>query len=343
MVEFESRYKSTPVQVKDVGSDYTRYFNPFTDSARSSYMDTSVTSWPPISKITRANSPGFISPGTNPFGTPNASVLKLLAASDAEKNVFFMDHRLGASFGEKTTLSWPLITDKEEDDDDMHMPQSDDDIRFKVKIQDHLKRQNLLSTIGLLLMIIGLGFIFIALPVLSVAGMVVYNSAYETPLEQMLGHWPKAEAWAVVNDNVYPLLQNIRSGLIDPDTPKSVMTKEGAFGDDYELVFSDEFNVNNRSFYEGDDPYWYAPDIWYGATQDLEWFEPEAVTTRDGTLTLTLEKLRNHGVDYRSGMLQSWNQLCFKGGIFEVSVSLPGPAAVMGLWPGAWTMGNLGR
>lgn len=51
----------------------------------------------------------------------------------------------------------------------------------------------------------------------------------------------------------------------------------------------------------------------------------------------------NHQLLYRSGMLHSWNHLCFKGGIFEVSVSLPGPAAVAGLWPGAWTMGNLGR
>nr|POE94452.1 beta-glucan synthesis-associated protein kre6 [Quercus suber] len=42
-------------------------------------------------------------------------------------------------------------------------------------------------------------------------------------------------------------------------------------------------------------------------------------------------------------MLHSWNQLCFKGGIFEVSMSLPGPAGVHGWWPGAWTMGNLGR
>jgi beta-glucanase (GH16 family) len=42
-------------------------------------------------------------------------------------------------------------------------------------------------------------------------------------------------------------------------------------------------------------------------------------------------------------MLNSWNQICFKGGVFEVSVSLPGPAGVHGLWPGVWTMGNLGR
>lgn len=117
----------------------------------------------------------------------------------------------------------------------------------------------------------------------------------------------------------------------------------GFQGEQLELVFSDEFNDNNRTFYPGDDPYWFAPDIWYGATQDLEWYDPDAVTTWNGALELRLDKFPNHGVSYRSGMLNSWNQLCFKGGRFEVSISLPGPAGVMAYWPGAWTMGNLGR
>lgn len=60
-------------------------------------------------------------------------------------------------------------------------------------------------------------------------------------------------------------------------------------------------------------------------------------------LSIQLDQFANHGLDYRSGMLNSWNQLCFKGGIFEVSVSLPGPAGIHGLWPGIWSMGNLGR
>jgi beta-glucanase (GH16 family) len=42
-------------------------------------------------------------------------------------------------------------------------------------------------------------------------------------------------------------------------------------------------------------------------------------------------------------MLNIWNQLCFKGGDFEVSASLAGPAGVPGLWPGVRTMGSLGR
>lgn len=42
-------------------------------------------------------------------------------------------------------------------------------------------------------------------------------------------------------------------------------------------------------------------------------------------------------------MLQSWNKFCFTGGYIEVSLSLPGSPTIPGFWPGAWTMGNLGR
>ena len=47
-------------------------------------------------------------------------------------------------------------------------------------------------------------------------------------------------------------------GLIDNDTPDDVKTKTGyTYGETYELVFSDEFNQDGRTFYPGDDPYWY--------------------------------------------------------------------------------------
>jgi beta-glucanase (GH16 family) len=122
------------------------------------------------------------------------------------------------------------------------------------------------------------------------------------------------------------------------------MTRRSAFdGSTLNLVFSDEFNDDNRTFYPGDDPFWTAPNIWYGATQDLEWYDPDAVTTGGGTLQLRMDAFPNHNLQYRSGMLNSWNQLCFKGGVMEISMSLAGPAGVPGLWPGAWSMGNLGR
>lgn len=51
-----------------------------------------------------------------------------------------------------------------------------------------------------------------------------------------------------------------------------------------------------------------------------------------------------HDLNFKSGMLQSWNQLCFQYSVYiEVSVSLPGDDEIPGFWPGIWMMGNLGR
>lgn len=54
--------------------------------------------------------------------------------------------------------------------------------------------------------------------------------------------------------------------LIDPDTPESAMRKTGYDGNEWVLVFSDEFNVEGRTFYEGDDPFWTAMDLNYWPT-----------------------------------------------------------------------------
>jgi beta-glucanase (GH16 family) len=75
----------------------------------------------------------------------------------------------------------------------------------------------------------------------------------------------------------------------------------------------------------------------------MEWYDPDAITTEEGTLQLRMDSFFSHGLPFRSGMLNSWNQLCFKVGVFEVSASLAGPAGIPGLWPGIWTMGDLGR
>jgi beta-glucan synthesis-associated protein KRE6 len=74
-----------------------------------------------------------------------------------------------------------------------------------------------------------------------------------------------------------------------------------------------------------------------------QWYDPDAITTRNGVLEIRFDAFQNHDVNYRSGMLQSWNQMCFKGGRLEASISLPGRGDTSGFWPGFWTMGNLGR
>lgn len=81
-------------------------------------------------------------------------------------------------------------------------------------------------------------------------------------------------------------------------------------------------------------------------TNNLEWYDPRGATTGDGYLLLNMTRQdprTNHGFNFSSGMIQTWNQFCFTGGYIEVAVNLPGSPHVAGFWPGAWTMGNLGR
>ena len=114
-------------------------------------------------------------------------------------------------------------------------------------------------------------------------------------------------------------------------------------GTELQLIFSDEFNNDGRTFYPGDDPYWEAVDLHYWQTGNLEWYDPAAITTQDGALKITLTKQPSHDLNYQGGMMSSWNQFCFTGGYIEVAVTLPGKAGIAGLWPAIWSMGNLGR
>ncbi|KAM5537994.1 hypothetical protein V8D89_008470 [Ganoderma adspersum] len=133
-------------------------------------------------------------------------------------------------------------------------------------------------------------------------------------------------------------------GLIDRDTPQDARTKvDYVSGQTWQLVFSDEFNTEGRTFYPGDDPYWEAVDLHYWATNNLEWYDPRAITTRNGSLEIQLSQKANHELNYTGGMMSTWNKFCFTGGLVEARVMLPGYHNVRGLWPAIWAMGNLGR
>ncbi|POW20745.1 hypothetical protein PSHT_03212, partial [Puccinia striiformis] len=88
-------------------------------------------------------------------------------------------------------------------------------------------------------------------------------------------------------------------------------------------------------------------NLHYWATKNLEWYDPDQITTRNGSLVISLDRAadasKNHNLDFKGGMLQSWNKFCFTGGIIEASISLPGDPKAGGFWPAFWTMGNLGR
>jgi len=133
--------------------------------------------------------------------------------------------------------------------------------------------------------------------------------------------------------------------LVDPDTPSSALNTTDLQGQHFDLVFSDEFATDGRSFGGNDDPYWEAVDHYNPSTNDLEYYSPSQVTTSQGSLVITATNTSvNGGVqNFTSGMLMSWNRFCFTGGIFEARVQLPGSSSVPGFWPAVWLLGNLGR
>jgi beta-glucanase (GH16 family) len=98
--------------------------------------------------------------------------------------------------------------------------------------------------------------------VLVIIGIILLFAGYP-----MITHFTRHIAsWQVANTNgtgQVPSLPRLPQ-LIDPDTPRSAHTRTGFDGQDYELVFSDEFNVDGRSFYPGDDPFWEAVNLWVG-------------------------------------------------------------------------------
>ncbi|KAK7694710.1 hypothetical protein QCA50_001898 [Cerrena zonata] len=63
--------------------------------------------------------------------------------------------------------------------------------------------------------------------------------------------------------------------LIDKDTDKQFYTRTGTDGQKYNLVFSDEFETEGRTFWPGDDPFWEAVDLNYWPTGDIEWYDPQ--------------------------------------------------------------------
>ena len=141
----------------------------------------------------------------------------------------------------------------------------------------------------------GRGWANVSVLVLLMAGLVTLFAGY--PIISFYHATPLA----ILGDNFgggngtgqIPDLPNAPT-LIDSDTPKEYYTKTASDGSTWNLVFSDEFNQDGRTFWPGDDPYWEAVDLhyWFVAhpltchfhltrqrenrpTGDLEWYNPQ--------------------------------------------------------------------
>ena len=205
--------------------------------------------------------------------------------------------------------AWDPLADNQDDaeeDDPLHAQDSVD------KAPPSFLNPRSISNLGVLgLLVVCLLGLFIALPVVT----YVQNSTHNLFLQETSG------------DNTFEIPKNNihTPSLIDSDTPESARSRTGYDGNTYNLVFSDEFNLDGRSFEPGDDPFWEAVDLWYLSTADVEWYDSSQVYTANGSLHIRIDNAPTNGMSYRSGMLQSWNKFCFTGGYIEVSLTLPGP------------------
>lgn len=260
--------------------------------------------------------------------SPNGS----LASSSSPLNDPFTQALDVSPFGGYPASLFPLHIDEKEDDDYLHNPDpladsEYDKNRFLHDLK-HMDRRSAWGLVGLIILFISAGCVFILLPILTYSGV---TSPYKPLTYEILTRYQ------------YPVSAAIRTSLVDPDTPQTAYTKKTRTGENWVLTFSDEFNVEGRTFYPGDDQFFEAVDLNYYATKDLEWYDPDAATTKNGSLLITLDAIKNHDLFYRSAMVQSWNKLCFTQGLIVTSASLPGYGNVSGLWPGLWTLGNLAR
>lgn len=240
---------------------------------------------------------------------------------------------------------WMNMNDVKEADDDLHDPTK--------RSATHGAPQRALLNLGtLLLLILALLMLFAGYPILHhfTEGKEQDDRAAAMSKNLRTNRKPALASGLPINRMNHSLPSNVDPKVrmfIDPDTPKENYTIESTYsktpGKKLQLVFSDEFNTDGRTFYPGEDPFWEAVDLHYWATNNFEWYDPAAVYTKDGSLRIRLEQHMEHNMFFRGGMLQSWNKFCFRGGKLIASVQLPGFKDVGGLWPAFWLMGNLGR
>ncbi|CCE61650.1 hypothetical protein TPHA_0A05760 [Tetrapisispora phaffii CBS 4417] len=286
--------------------------------------------YPFVNRNGESISPNPNSSYTNVRSLSNSPALNS-ASSFSSNNPFLNEHDF-SPFGGYPATSFPLLMDDREEDDFLHNPDPEEEARLDKKrfVSDfkNMDKRSFGGFLGVFFLFLAGIFIFIVLPAITFTGVI------DKPTEVLV---------TGLTSYTYPTLAGIRTDLVDPDTPSSAKTRTSRKGESWPLVFSDEFNAVGRTFYDGDDQFWTAPDIHYDATKDLEWYTPDASTTANGTLALRMDAYKNHDLYYRSGMLQSWNKLCFTEGALEISAKLPNYGRVTGLWPGLWTMGNLAR
>jgi Beta-glucan synthesis-associated protein SKN1/KRE6/Sbg1 len=251
---------------------------------------------------------------------------------------------------QRTTTVPAYMWDKEPDlDDALHAPDPKRDNSWTP-----FSWRGWVNVLGIFVLLSGLLTLFIGFPL------------HDYVEKSRRAAWPGYNIGGVNASGQIPSLPGMRKP-IDPDTPVDAYDRTGNDGYKYKLVFSDEFNLDGRTFYPGDDPYWEAVNLhyWYApfhcfqercslsiAGQRETWSGTIRSRSRQRTGSLSSPLIKDSTTISASlavswtqllvdcitkkilGMVSSWNKICFTTGYIETSVSLPGNPRTSGLWPG---------
>ena len=104
--------------------------------------------------------------------------------------------------------------------------------------------------------------------------------------------------------------------------------------EDYELVFSDEFNGDALN-----------ADVWNievngngGGNNELQYYIRDNVSVSGGALRIAARRQSYQGKSFTSGRINTMGKAAFKHGVIQAAIKLPSTAN--GLWPAFWLMGN---
>lgn len=122
------------------------------------------------------------------------------------------------------------------------------------------------------------GWLNVGALILLAGGLVALFAGYPMVSYFSTHDWSLNFGWNIGGVNASGQVPNIPNlkALIDSTTPTNAFQRTGFDGGKYNLVFSDEFSQDGRTFWPGDDPYWEAVNLHYWATNDYEWYDPGA-------------------------------------------------------------------
>lgn len=151
----------------------------------------------------------------------------------------------------------PLASDFDDDLDDELHTFSEKDKHTLASPLDISSWRGWANALGLMVLLAGVVVLFAGYPIIQ---------NYQDNHPDFGGKTPGYNLGGINSTGQYPTMGAIMS-LIDPDTPQDAHTHQADNGETWDLVFSDEFNEDGRTFWDGDDPFFQAVDLHYWGTK----------------------------------------------------------------------------